>query len=578
MNIIRNLLAIIIVSLFTFWWTYFIFYDVFNFKLVIFVILIRLLSSIVFFKDYTLSWKKITQRTFIIKTTVHIIAFFIYFPFFYDKFLFLLSELISFLFFINLIAYSYNFYKNRKNSKKNKEVVIFGAGIAGLKIEEELRNSEYKIKWFIDDNKKLQGGSVDGINILSIEKVKKKIKNNKLDLLIIAIPSANKKRIKEIYLELKDYFLEIKVLPSLKEQLYDTPNYHTLLKDISIKDLLARDPKDLDAKQVANFIKDKIVLITGAGGSIGSELARQCVKFNAKKLILLDNCEYNLYKIEQELQNKNIAVVMQDVAKKNLIEKTFIKYKIDIVLHAAAYKHVPLVEENIEEAIINNIIGTKNVIDLSIKYNIKKFVLISTDKAVKPTNVMGATKRVCELYAQNVLDYDKKNNTTEIVAVRFGNVLGSSGSVIPKFIEQITSGGPITVTHPEITRYFMLIYEACQLVLQAASIGKGGEIFILDMGKPVKILDLAKEMIKLYGKKDEIEIKFIGLRPGEKLYEELLIDESEEKTKYESIMIAKATKYNINKLNKDIKELLICENKILKLKEIVPEFNHKKLN
>jgi len=259
---------------------------------------------------------------------------------------------------------------------------------------------------------------------------------------------------------------------------------------------------------------------------------------------------------------------MQTVRNVNFLENTFKKYKPQIVIHAAAYKHVPLVEDNILEGITNNIIGTKNSIDLSIKYGVEKFVLISTDKAVRPTNVMGTTKRICELYAQNV-----KSDKTEIVAVRFGNVLGSSGSVIPKFKAQIQAGGPITVTHPEITRYFMLIPEACELVLQAASIGKGGEIFILDMGEPIKIADLAKKMIDLSGK-DEIQIEFTGLRPGEKLYEELLLDDSDKKTDYESITVAGKTIYDIEKLNKDIEELVSCEDKLLKLKEIVPEFNH----
>ncbi len=566
-----NFLIIIILSLFTFWWTFFIFHRTFNWEVTLTVIVVRLAASVFLFKDYSLSWSKATQRTFIIKSFVYIIAFLIYMPLFYTKVeaYLLLSELFTYLFMINFLMYAYYFYVHKNSANKTKEIVIYGAGMAGLKLEEEFRNSEYKVKYFIDDKKELQGRSIDAINILSIENFKKRVEDNRLDLLLIALPSVQKERVKEVYYELKDYFLDIKILPSLKEQLYNTPNYQNLLQDVSVEDLLAREPKDLDTKQIAKFIKDKTLLITGAGGSIGSELARQCIKFGAKKLILLDNSEYNLYKIEQELQKYNIVPVMQDIAKKNLLEKTFKEYSIDIVLHAAAYKHVPLVEENIEEAIINNILGTKNVIDLAIENRVKKFVLISTDKAVRPTNVMGTTKRVCELYAQNV-----EPQETEIVGVRFGNVLGSSGSVIPKFKEQIQAGGPVTVTHPDITRYFMLIPEACQLVLQAASIGKGGEIFVLDMGEPIKIANLAKEMIRLYGKEDEVEIEFTDLRAGEKLYEELLIDESEQKTEYDSIMIGKVTKYDIEKLNKDIEELLECSEKLIKLKEIVPEFLH----
>jgi len=339
-------------------------------------------------------------------------------------------------------------------------------------------------------------------------------------------------------------------------------------KDVTVEDLLARHPQDLDKEKIKTFIKDKTVLVTGAGGSIGSEICRQCELFGAKKLILLDNSEYNLYSIEQEIKSVESIAIMQSVVNRKSIEETFSLYKPDIVIHAAAYKHVPLVEANIYEGIVNNVIGTKNIIDLSIKYGVEKFVMISTDKAVRPTNVMGTTKRICELYAQN-----SNGNGTDIVAVRFGNVLGSSGSVIPKFKAQIQAGKNITVTHKDITRYFMLIPEACELVLQAGAIGTGGEIFILDMGEPIKIVDLAQKMIELSGKKD-IQIEFTGLRPGEKLYEELLIDGTDCETDYESITVAKPTPYDLVELNKDIEELISCEDKLIKLKEIVPEFNH----
>jgi len=259
---------------------------------------------------------------------------------------------------------------------------------------------------------------------------------------------------------------------------------------------------------------------------------------------------------------------MQSVLNEPFMDKAFVTYLPEIVVHAAAYKHVPLVESNVEEGILNNVLGTKICIDLSIKHGVQKFILISTDKAVRPTNVMGTTKRICELYAQNV-----EAKETQIVAVRFGNVLGSSGSVIPKFKAQIEKGGPITVTHPEITRYFMLIPEACELVLQTGAIGENGELFILDMGEPVKIADLAQKMIDLSGKQ-EIAIKFTGLRPGEKLYEELLINESDKKTAYDSIMVTNKTPYAIDKLCADIEELFTCNDKITKLKEIVPEFTH----
>jgi len=322
-------------------------------------------------------------------------------------------------------------------------------------------------------------------------------------------------------------------------------------------------------RYIEDDLKNKTILITGAGGSIGSEIVKQCQLFKAKKLILVDNSEYNLYQIGEQIKIENIKSLIS-VVNKDKLSKLFQIHKPQIVIHASAYKHVPICEENIDIAIENNIIGTKNVIDLAIENRVKKVVIISTDKAVRPTNVMGTTKRITELYAQNV---DSKN--TEIVAVRFGNVLGSSGSVIPKFKQLIKENKNLTVTDKKITRYFMLIPEACQLVLQAGAIANGGEIFILDMGEPIKIVDLANKMIKLYDKEDILKVEFTGLRKGEKLYEELLIDEAECKTKYNSIYIASPTKYDIDKLKNDIQELLITNNQLKKLKEIVPEFNHK---
>ena len=342
---------------------------------------------------------------------------------------------------------------------------------------------------------------------------------------------------------------------------------HEKLEDLSIEDLLARHPKDLDLDTIKNFIQNKSVLITGAGGSIGSEITRQCKKFGASTLTLVDNSEYNLYQIGEQIENAELKLV--SVTDKHRLETIFKEARPQIVIHAAAYKHVPICESNQDMAVLNNVLGTKNIIDVSIENSVEKLVVISTDKAVRPTNVMGATKRVTELYANNV---DARE--TEIVAVRFGNVLGSSGSVIPKFKQQIEKGGPVTVTHPDITRYFMLIPEACQLVLQAAAIAKGEELFILDMGKPIKIVDLAHQMIRLYGKEDEVKVEFTGLRPGEKLYEELLIDENEQRTQYSSIFIAKPTPYDIVQLNEDIYNLIDNDDKLVQLKKIVPEFTH----
>ncbi|WP_323595666.1 UDP-N-acetylglucosamine 4,6-dehydratase (configuration-retaining) [Aliarcobacter butzleri] len=536
------------------------------------IIVTRILFSFLLFDDYKLSWSKASTKTGLMKIILALISFMIYMPILYYfyavSFNLLFIDLIFYTFIINILVYVYKYYHSVGKNKKTKNLVIYGAGKAGLQLQREFLSSEYKLICFIDDDEILHHRSIDGISIYSKEKYCSLFENQKFDLMIIAMPSASQEQIKIIYEFMQDKFEKIKILPSMNNIL-KKEEFTKQLKDIGVEDLLARYPKDLDKKQIENFIKDKIVLITGAGGSIGSEISRQCKAYGAKQLILLDHSEFNLYSILEELKDENIVPIMQSVRDIKALESTFEKYKPQIVIHAAAYKHVPLVEYNILEGITNNIIGTKNCIDLSIKYGAKKFVLISTDKAVRPTNIMGTTKRICELYAQNV---ESKN--TEIVAVRFGNVLGSSGSVIPKFKSQIEQGKNITVTHPEITRYFMLIPEACELVLQAASIANGGEIFILDMGEPIKIVDLAKKMIELSGRSD-INIEFCGLRLGEKLYEELLINDSDQKTKYESITVANSTKFDIKELSKKIEELLICEDKVAKLKEIVPEFEHR---
>ncbi len=567
---ILNLLVIVGLSFITFAWTFWIFHKPFELDIVLWVVLVRVCASVLILQDYTISWSKSTYKTFLIKSLVYVVAFCIYMPFVYGgvRIAAMLSELAFYLVSITFIMYMYNWFINRSVVKKSKNLVIYGAGRAGLKLKEEYRNSEYRVKYFVDDSEELQKRSIDGIRIISQDELKKELrKKEKFDLLLIAMPSVNSRRIRAIYKSLDAYFQDIKILPSLSKIL-DRNRLSTELKKVSVEELLARYPKDLDKKAISNFLKNKKVLITGAGGSIGSEISRQCLKYEVKELILLDHSEYNLYSIYEELNAIQVKPIMQTVLDYELLEETISTCKPDIIIHAAAYKHVPLVESNIEEAIKNNIIGTKNCIDLAIKYNVKKFIFISTDKAVRPTNVMGTTKRVCELYAGNV-----ESKKTDIASVRFGNVLGSSGSVIPKFRSQIEAGGPITVTDPEITRYFMLIPEACELVLQTGAIAKGKGIFILDMGEPVKIVDLAKKMIELSGKKD-IKIEFSGLRPGEKLYEELLIDETDCETDYDSITIAKPTRYDLKKLNEDIQELLTCKDKLAKLKEIVPEFNH----
>jgi UDP-N-acetyl-D-glucosamine 4,6-dehydratase len=447
--------------------------------------------------------------------------------------------------------------EENNNANLKKTMLI---GVSELAQSLVKQKNDFYIDAIVDDSDMVVGSYFSNIKVAGFEEIEKIVKEQKIEAVIIT-KKLDQKVLKNLYSRLNDLEIKDILISSLSKD-------ETRLKNLTVEDLLARHPKDLDKEKIESFIQGKTILVTGAGGSIGSEICRQCEKFGAKKLILLDNSEYNLYAITEQIKKTQAVSVMQSVVERELIDHTFQIHMPEIVIHAAAYKHVPLVEANIHEGIRNNVIGTQNIIDISIKYGVEKFVMISTDKAVRPTNVMGTTKRICELYAQNV-----RADKTEIVAVRFGNVLGSSGSVVPKFKSQIENGENITVTHPEITRYFMLIPEACELVLQAAAIGKGGEIFILDMGEPVKIADLAKKMIELSGK-NEITIEYTGLRPGEKLYEELLINESDAKTQYDSITVAAPTFYDIDKLSRDIKELLACGNELEKLKEIVPEFNH----
>ncbi|MCK4956710.1 MAG: polysaccharide biosynthesis protein [Candidatus Cloacimonetes bacterium] len=548
----------------------------FSFFIVIFGV--RMMFSILFFYDYKISWSRASIRIIRIKFLLGIFSFVVYAPFLiYFKnaaFNYLFTELIVFLLF-QIIAVSFYQYKIHQKQGNCKKVIIYGAGNCGSRFISEYSNSNNRIIYFVDENKDLQNRSIDGISIIKPLKLRIFLKdvsdyNNKIDLLIIAIPSASQKRRKEIYLEYYKYFKKIKIVSPLARFSENTP-MKSMLKDIPLEQLLLRAQNEYDEKAISSFIKNKVILITGAGGSIGSELSRKCMDYQAEKLILLDNSEFNLYSISEELKSNKVIPCLITVTDKSQLETVFKKYKPEIVLHAAAYKHVPLLEINHKSAIVNNIQGTMNCIDLAIEHKVNKFVLISTDKAVNPTNIMGATKRICELYATNV-----KSDYTEVVTVRFGNVLGSSGSVVPKFKEQIMNGGPILVTHPEIIRYFMLIPEACQLVLQAASLGNGREIFILDMGKPVKIVDLAKRMIELSGC-DDIEIEFTGLRKGEKLYEELLTDGAEKKTKYDSITVSKETHCNVDLLRKQIHELIEHEDKIVKIAEIFPEFFHNDL-
>ena len=538
-----------------------------SFALIATVLILCKIISFFYFKIYQIAWRYFSlneaKRLFYAHLSSYLLFLIIYYvhpsPFNPFPRSVIIIDLFLSMLFIGLLRVLKRLFTEGIGDVKNKKraIVIGVTSFAQTFLKE---NKEYHIRAIADENEMIINTYLSDIRVSNIKDIEKIIKNEQISTAIIT-KKYDKNTLSNLIEQLHSLSIKDIKIVSIEND--------NKLKPLSIEDLLARRPKDLDKKTIGDFIKNKTILITGAGGSIGSELSRLCLKFKAKKLLLLDHSEYNLYKIEQELQNYDIEPILLTLLDKEALERIFQTNDIEIVLHAAAYKHVPLVEQNIEEAIKNNIVGTKNIIDLSILYGVKKFVLISTDKAVRPTNVMGATKRVCELYGQNV-----KSGKTEIVSVRFGNVLGSSGSVIPKFNEQIAKGGPITVTHPKITRYFMLISEACELVLQAASIAKGGEIFILDMGEPVKIVDLAKKMCELSGKSD-IQIKFTGLRPGEKLFEELISDDKESSTKYDSIMVAQKTIYDIKTLNQDIKKLLDAENKIDILKKIVPEFTHK---
>ena len=461
------------------------------------------------------------------------------------------------------------FLSEKKNITNNEPCIVVGATSKTFHVLKGMRQKyiNYYPVGVVDGRAELVGTYCENYVVRAKSEIPQMIKDSGAKTAIIAL-ALYPDELKELYDELFAYGLkDIKLFSLLEDE-------SKKIRDVSIEDLLARKPKDLDTKAIENFIKDKIVLVTGAGGTIGSEICKQCLKFGAKRLIMVEHSEFNLYSINEATgADARNELKMINVVYRHELEEVFAEFHPEVVVHAAAYKHVPLCEFNPHLAVKNNVIGTKNVIDLSKKYGAKKVVLISTDKAVRPTNIMGTTKRICELYALNSNDAASE---TQIVAVRFGNVLGSSGSVIPKFKRQIEANEPLTVTHPEITRYFMLVSEACQLVLQAASIAQGGELFVLDMGEPVKIADLAKRMLQLAGK-EELGIKFVGLRPGEKLYEELLIDENDKSTKYQSIFVTHSAKYDLEELSSQIEELSECEDAQVadKLKRIVPEFSHR---
>ena len=409
-------------------------------------------------------------------------------------------------------------------------VMIVGAGLAGEALIREITNSCYvnkKVVCVIDDTPAKVGNYIHGIRIVgNRHAIPEAAKKYNIDEIMIAIPSASAEEIKEILDICKETGCKLKRLPGLY-QLVNGDVSVSSLKDVDVNDLLGREPIKVDLDSIMGYVSDKVVLVTGGGGSIGSELCRQIAGHHPRQLVIVDIYENTTYDIQNELKEKypglNLVVLIASVRNTKRMDLIFKKYRPDIVYHAAAHKHVPLMEDSPNEAVKNNVLGTWKVVQAADKWGVKRFVMISTDKAVNPTNIMGATKRICEMLIQT---YDKRSKT-EFVAVRFGNVLGSNGSVIPLFKKQIEHGGPVTVTHPDIIRYFMTIPEAVSLVLQAGAYAKGGEIFVLDMGEPVKILDLARNLILLSGHKpdEDIKITFTGLRPGEKLYEEMLMKE-----------------------------------------------------
>ena len=490
-----------------------------------------------------------------------------------------------------IIKQTFEMYFSEQGTNKLIRTIIYGTDANAISVANALKfetPSRFKIVGFVDKNN--QNATKRMLDLPILVK-KKKIPPLMRSVNAQAIIIADKSLSKEEQLIIVDQCLEFNYNVFTVPLISDWENQKEIsqkVKSIQIEDLLERKPIVLDNKSISKQLKDKTVLITGAAGSIGSEIVRQVLGFNPKKVVILDQSETPLHHMCLEMNglvsDSQMFSVIGDVRNKEAMQKVFQKYEPQVVFHAAAYKHVPLMEENPSQAILTNIEGTKILADLSCQYKVKKFVMVSTDKAVNPSNVMGASKRIAEKYVQS-LQFKNKNtgekNNTKFITTRFGNVLGSNGSVVPLFTKQIANGGPITITHPDIIRYFMTIPEACQLVLEAGAMGNGGEIYIFDMGKPVKILDLARKMIKLAGfvPEKDIKIQIVGLRPGEKLYEELLNDTSKTlPTYHEKIMIAEEILDDFDGLNADIEELIRIANHfdndqiVAKMKQIVPEF------
>ena len=492
--------------------------------------------------------------------------------------------LLNILFLVGFKLFIKSMYnKLMQDFKTQKRILIFGAGNSGMITYDAITNdpkNSHQIIGFIDDNESKIGKKINTLSVYSLDKITPKfIEKYGVEEVIISIQNIESSRLLQISGLLFELGLKVKIVPPVQNWI-DGDLSVGQIKEVNIEDLLGRDPISITNPALLDEYENQIILITGAAGSIGSEIARKAANYNYKKLILLDTAESPLYELQQEFVQKGIkdfVAIVADVRDFRRMEQLFQIHKPKIVFHAAAYKHVPLMENNPYEAVSVNIGGTRHIASLSVKHGVNKFVLISTDKAVNPTNVMGATKRIAELYV-NCLQGKGK---TKFITTRFGNVLGSNGSVIPLFKKQIENGGPLTVTHKDITRYFMTISEACQLVLEAATMGNGGEIFVFDMGESVKIYDLAKNMIILSGLRypEDIEIKITGLRPGEKIYEELLADgENTRQTYHEKIMIAKTKSIDTLTISDKIANLCTINSKsqnleiVSLIKDIIPEY------
>ena len=502
-----------------------------------------------------------------------------------------LSALFMLIFYRLLVKEIFVYLKNGFSEKALKNGVIFGAGEAGIIAQEAIKRdskSQLNIVAFLDDDEKKDGKNIDGKRIFKgIESLEKLVIQYQITDLIIAVRDLSVKRKSEIIDECLRLNISVSIVPPV-DQWINGGLTAGAIREIKIEDLLSRDQIVLDNPRIEEDLSGKVVMVTGAAGSIGSELCRQICHYHPKLIVMLDIAESPLYDIEQEFKEHHpscaIKIILGDVRNKKKMKEVFKELKPQVVFHAAAYKHVPMMENYPEEAIHANVLGTKVLADLAVLAQVEKFVFVSTDKAVNPTNVMGASKRAAEMYVQALNEYLESNHKkfhTKFITTRFGNVLGSNGSVIPLFKKQILNGGPITVTHPEITRYFMTIPEACQLVLEAGVMGEGGEIYVFDMGEPVKILDLAKKMIQLSGKKvdQDIQIVFSGLREGEKLFEELLNDfETVKITHHPKIKIAQVLPSSYHKIDGQIELFLDLVNKnnetdlVRHLKALVPEF------